>query len=725
MAVVSETRDRTASTPVRPRQPVRAEPRGGWLSWTAAIGIVLLVVARSPTENMPVWTPKAAVALVLTGLAIPQLVVLLRTAGPLRWTAVAATVFLGVTAVAAALSPLVGVGFLGQYAASTGVGWIFYLCLVAVWSLGATVDETGTQLVHDAIVVACVLDSIASILGLVTEHQTGFGELLGHVPGLVTASGQSLGLMDNSVFSGALLAGGFALLATTDSYRPRTRVELLLLLAVGLELSGSRFGMLVALGVAVGVAAVTVVKRRDRWTDGIRPAAAWIAGIGVGYLVNRLLGGTNVGARISSAEGGSTYSARLQEWVAALHATAHHPVFGVGPAQSMSGVSKFWPQSFAVDSAPFEDAHNFFIEILVTTGIVGLGCFLLWLIPVLRHARGPLLACGLGILAVELVEPLYIGVTPIAFLALGAAIRWPGRPVLTPRSTADGGPADTTDVTASTGGDGAVTDALPVDPGEEDDPGRDKEMSQTSGDTAVPSGARSTPTTVTADRSVVLLRIVTTTVAVLAAVVLLIGDAAYRQGMTGSSGQVARLKTAVRLLPPWPYVAVDVAVALTSPTDNGASSATQATKDAAVVWAQKAVDRNPTDFELLTELAGFQQAAGDLTGARANYLKALSYFPWYQQALGGLASLDLQEGDATAALALYREAQANGGNGVDRYQAQCLSHVIPRHLSTTHLLLICPVKPPLLPLLGVQPPLWEATSSSAASGSDTLTFPHL
>jgi len=677
--------------------PVASTVRqAGWLAWTAAIGIVLLVVVRSPTENLPVWTPKVAVALVLTGLAIPQIFLLLRSPGPLRRTTVAGGIFLVAVGLAALLSPLTGIAFLGQYGVSSGVGWVFYLCLVAFWSLGATIGAEGAGLVHDAIVVACILDAVASVLSLFTEHQSFFADALTHVPGLFTDEGQSLGLMDNPVFSGALLAGGAALLITTDRYRQRVRLELLAVVAVGLELSGSRFGLLVVVAVLAAAAV----------TKGVRAAArsglAVVAGIAIGYLLNRLFGGVDVSSRISSAGGGSTYSARLTEWIDALRVTAHHPVLGVGPGQATSAISPLWSSSFAHESAPLGDSHNLFVEVLVTTGIIGLACLLLWLVPVLRHAHGPLLACGIGMLAIELVEPLYVGITPIAFLTLGAAVHR-----LPPLAA-----QDTSDVEASDGPSGSAAEDTPGVEGA-DGPSHSTSTRAASPTDDIPRRA---------DRLTRTLRIVTTGVAVAAASVLLIGDAYYHQGVTGSTDQVGQFETAIRLLPPWPDLPTDLASTISSPTEIAQSGNAVTAKQNAVTWAARAVARDPRNFRTLTSLALAQQSAGDLGGARRTFQAALARFPWNAQALSGLASLDLQEGDATSALPLYQKALLVSGIAADQYQVRCLTHVIPRHLTTSEILTLCPARPPLLALLGVEPPGWVATPSTQGGN---LNFGHI
>src|SRR5205807_4236135 len=71
----------------------------------------------------------------------------------------------------------------------------------------------------------------------------------------------------------------------------------------------------------------------------------------------------------------------------------------------------------------FFDAHNLVVEYLVTTGVVGGLLFVAWAGFAL-HAAGWQTALGgfaVLVLAVHLVEPQNAGLTPLAFLALGAA----------------------------------------------------------------------------------------------------------------------------------------------------------------------------------------------------------------------------------------------------------------------------------------------------------------
>ena len=652
-----------ASGPRPVRAPSPRRPRARWLGWAAAIGVVVLTVARLGFEWQPVWTVKSAVALVVTGVALPQFILLLRKPGPLRGTALAAAVFLIVVALAAAVSPLVGIGYFGGFGTSSGVGWIFYLVLVAFWALGATLDDAGTTLVADSIIIASVLDAIASILSLFSTQQSAAGHLISHIPGVFVYNGQSLGLMDNSVFSGGLLAGGIALVACSDRIRARARLELLAVLAVGLGLSGSKFGMFV-----VVVLLVWLAVRSGLGTAG-RSVVAVAIGVVVAAVLDPLESQPGLASHVAGTSSGGTFGARLTEWSDALRVVAHHPLLGVGPGQGLDHVAYYYTRSFTLESQPLQDAHNFVVEILLTTGILGLASFSAWLVLVLWRARGPLLACALGMLAVELVEPLYVGLTPIAFLALGAASTTRRQP-----------PLESLDPGGAVSGEGVADGPVSAEPGAED----------------------RAPAT---DRTTFVLRIVTTAVAVAAALSLLVGGAV----LNSSSASVGSETTAGRLLPPWPEVPGTIGAKEDRPR------ATPAQLASAVSWFTKATQRDPNAFISWDYLAAAQVQQGDLSGAARSYSRALAIYPWYPVSLANIAPTELAAGHPVVALAWYRKADVVDPGAVNSYQIQCLEHLLARTSDPDAILAACPASPSYLQLFGLRPPGWISTPGVATS----------
>ena len=77
------------------------------------------------------------------------------------------------------------------------------------------------------------------------------------------------------------------------------------------------------------------------------------------------------------------------------------------------------------------DAHNVFVEYLVTTGALGALALAVWLVAAARGARGELAwFAAFGAVSL-LLQPQFVGLTPVLALALGAAKRGP--PLRLPR----------------------------------------------------------------------------------------------------------------------------------------------------------------------------------------------------------------------------------------------------------------------------------------------------
>jgi hypothetical protein len=88
----------------------------------------------------------------------------------------------------------------------------------------------------------------------------------------------------------------------------------------------------------------------------------------------------------------------------------------------------------------FADAHDLFVEAAVTTGVVGLALLLAWLVTAVAAARRRptgegLLGFAALVVGVTLAEPMHVGVTPLAALALGAA-SWGSPPAIRARRAA-------------------------------------------------------------------------------------------------------------------------------------------------------------------------------------------------------------------------------------------------------------------------------------------------
>jgi tetratricopeptide (TPR) repeat protein len=105
-------------------------------------------------------------------------------------------------------------------------------------------------------------------------------------------------------------------------------------------------------------------------------------------------------------------------------------LLGSGPGRFLAATGKYatlkLTNAEGLDSQ-FTDAHNFLIEYAVTTGVIGLAVLVAFLAVAfgLSGWGSPLAGFAILALAMQLVEPQHGFVTPVVFLALGAAATGP------------------------------------------------------------------------------------------------------------------------------------------------------------------------------------------------------------------------------------------------------------------------------------------------------------
>lgn len=376
----------------------------------------------SPSVGATFWAPKAAVLLLVAAVGLPRLVGLL--AGSARLPAVAALLFVGVSLASTVFSDAPLLSVLGLY--NWGTGALFVASLAGAWSIGAALDEHGRRAVKTALLLAVGANVAAALAGLVLPVE----ELR------LRPDGRSSGLLGNPVHLGAFLAAGLTLVGPWFRSRPLPGSLLVVGTAATLQLSGSRLSLVLGLLVALGPVL--------RWP--LRLAGAFLALLLVGVVVGGMLaeprGGASGSARLGAVEA-STPTARLETWWSARRAAADAPVLGAGPGRFRAATSQYRTKKLALAEGServFTDAHNLLVEYVVTTGIVGFACLLAWLIVTIRLAAGPLLVFGLVLFVHHLLQPQWVGTTPLVFLALGAAmagaVAGPGRTKMTGVATA-------------------------------------------------------------------------------------------------------------------------------------------------------------------------------------------------------------------------------------------------------------------------------------------------
>ncbi|MDA8291343.1 MAG: O-antigen ligase family protein [Actinomycetota bacterium] len=370
----------------------------GALDVFAAIVAFLLPVAISPVMGSYTFTPKLAVLLVVAAVGLPQLARRCRARDRAAWAAAA---FLAVGLASAASSGSVLSGFFGGYL--TGTGWVFWCGVVGAWAIGRSTGPRGRELVVAGLVASAVVNALVAIV------QQAF-QLASPVLGLYQGT-QADGLMGNPIFLESIELGALAVvLVRTCSGRWRWSL-LALLLSASLELSGERF----AIALLALLAAWALVVHRDRF------AALFAASLAAGYAVTYGLSSALVHERIAQSV---VSNPRPTLWKVLLHAFEHRPLIGFGPGQTLQASTAFESAALARRlpvATYFTDAHDIFVEVAITTGILGILAFAAFGLLALRGASGALLGVAVMAVAVELVEPLNVGVTPIAFLALGAA----------------------------------------------------------------------------------------------------------------------------------------------------------------------------------------------------------------------------------------------------------------------------------------------------------------
>ncbi|MHB1973578.1 MAG: O-antigen ligase family protein [Acidimicrobiales bacterium] len=377
--------------------PERARP----LEIFAAVVAAVLPVAISPIVYSYTFTPKLAILLVVAAVGMPRLVALAfgsERAAPAR----AALVFLAVALAASLHSPATLLAFFGSY--GWGTGWIFWCGVMGAFAIGTSLGDRGRELVASGLLVGAGANAVVEI----------FQEALrlnSPVVGLYQGT-QADGLMGNPIYLESILVGALALTLVRTTRRGAAWLALATLLSAGLELSGERYAVVLLAVLALYALAVARSRR----------ALAFVVATGIGYGAAYLGTSHLLHARITASVASNP---RILLWKTLARAIRHQLLLGFGPAGTMAAQTHYSSLALARKlevGTYFADAHDIFVEVVVTTGILGLVAFLAFGIMSLRHARGPLLGFAVLAIAVELVEPLNVGVTPLIFLALGAAI---------------------------------------------------------------------------------------------------------------------------------------------------------------------------------------------------------------------------------------------------------------------------------------------------------------
>lgn len=575
----------------------------------AAAAAALLPTAFSPSVSSYTFTPKLCVLLVVAAVGVVPLARLARSSA-VRWIARAAVAFLGVALLSALLSHSVEVGIFGLY--SWGTGWLFWLGCAGAFAIAATLRPDQLNWVFGGIVFGAGVNAVVAIFQVLVKPTGSLGLFDGT---------QADGLLGNPIHLEAVLLGGLALVAGRAISGPSRRVWLLvaLVFSVGLELTLER--------VAVPLLALMFLGALVIY--GIRRAAPFVGVSIVGYAAAYASKGSGLGSRVTTNTAATTYGTRLHIWKLALESVTRHPLLGVGPGQVVSAIAPYMTAGFADHLGPNTlpaDAHDFIVEVVTTTGLLGLIAFACWLGGAAMKARGPFLVCAAAMLAVELVEPLNVAVTPVALLALGAAT-----------VSAAGQPVGRAALEAWRKRKASQSPAEPI-----------PEPASLQTGAAGASRRRS--------RVPAVLTLVLAAVAFFVGITMVIGDhyllVTYNDSVP--QAKIVAAKDANRLLPYWADSAESVALAYLW-ADNFSHAGTGPLKQA-YTWYETAGRRFGADPTIPSQLGTLQLELGNRYAAQRQFMRALALDPWTYYALEGLGTIARAERDWRTSLYWYEQA---------------------------------------------------------------------
>lgn len=343
---------------------------------------------------------------------------LVRQPSRVRTAALCGAVFAGWVLLSTVLSPHPALALFGQFDAGNGA--LLSLSFVAAWSIGITSGAEVAGLL-ELTLLACV-----GLNAVVALYQAGLGVGL--------FAGRAPGFMFNPVVLGSVMIGGLWLVACRFRSDWRPWAVAAVVVSAAMQVSGSRLE-LTLLPLLVVAAVVPLGVRRAGLL-----ALCIIAGVLLGTGVARLGAQSPSAAVAASAStsaagtgtarllesGSSGVRPRLEAWSMAAHAIGERPLQGWGPGRFREATTRYRTLRFSITEGPdraFEDAHNVVVEYATTTGVVGVVLLLAFVGLAISVAgfQAPLAGFALLCLLAMMAEPQHSELTPVVFLALGAA----------------------------------------------------------------------------------------------------------------------------------------------------------------------------------------------------------------------------------------------------------------------------------------------------------------
>lgn len=310
----------------------------------------------------------------------------------------------GLVSVALCASPWAA--FAGAIVRQTS--WLVYAGGLAAFALGRRVTAPGGRLVAVALVCATVVSGAAGLLQVVVEPSDGAFELF---------RGRPRGLSLHPVYLAQFAAGACAL----GCRRVAKRGDALGFVVVAcmsfvVGLAASRVALM---AVIVVVLATMLVGRRVRrvWALPIAAALGVITSWGVHAV-------TATSQSVVDRGDASGLRDRWDAWRIGLRGWVERPLFGAGPGRFSVATQGHFTERFAARSERvwWADAHNVFVEVLVSWGAISLIAFVGFVLLVGRSARGPMAWVAATAASSWLLQPVVPGAIAVVGVAVGIAL---------------------------------------------------------------------------------------------------------------------------------------------------------------------------------------------------------------------------------------------------------------------------------------------------------------
>lgn len=384
------------------------------LTWRSAMMILLIAALFVPLIVgsdffFPYVVPRNLFFRVVVELGATALVIALSLGGksldlrdePILWALAA---FLGAVTVSAIFSPARSHSFFGDFERMGGVwAWLhLFLFFVLLRTLR---DRDWAWVLNAALGVGVVVAATA-----IVQHvkQTAASS-----DGFVAAS---IGTIGNSGLLAAYLLVSVAIAAylTVENARYRVlyfgaaSIEVLALLYA--QNRSSILGLVVSALAAGAFFGILGARQRGRWIAGSMALAVSIL-LTVSVLAIRALpestlarGMPEVLKRLANTSLVGGDESRMMQWRAAIEGFKDRPLTGYGlENHNLVWSAHFDPDIYGIDTDVFDRTHNEFLEILATTGLLGMFAFLgiwaaIWVTLARAYRAGRLTAAGLSIL---------------------------------------------------------------------------------------------------------------------------------------------------------------------------------------------------------------------------------------------------------------------------------------------------------------------------------------